>query len=208
MVDEAWAAAQLGGDQAWRAIGAARTLDRAGLAALVELAAWRHRTAVAEDLPLGHVAAERTVVELARARPRDERALRHVRGAGEVRGREAAVFAAIAAGAERMATGDVPEVGPAGAATSPRAQLWTELVLALAAAAAEASGIAPRFIATRADAESLCRAVDRTGSIAGLDHPLLTTWRREVVGEAIERWFGGNAGLGIDLTGPTGIRVL
>jgi len=207
MVGEAWAAAQHAGDEAWRAIGGAKSLDRAGLAALVELAAWRHRTAVAEDLPLGRVAADRTLVELARARPRDAGQLRRVRGANEVRDRALDVLTAVSAGADRAARGDVPEVGPSAGPSTPRVQLWTEIVLALVAAAADESGIAARFLATRADAESLCRAIDRAGTIDGVDHPLLTTWRREVIGDRLARWFGGNAQLAADLTVPSGISL-
>jgi ribonuclease D len=205
IVDEAVTAAAIAGDQAWRAIGAARTLD-----ALIELAAWRHRTAVAEDLPLGHVVAERTLVELARARPRDARALRRVRGANELRDRDAAVLTAIAAGAERAETGEVP-VLTAGQAASPRVELWTDIVLAVVAAAAQTAGIAPRFLATRADAEALCRAIDRAAErgqpLDAVDHPLFTSWRRGVVGDALVGWFGGNAALAIDLTVPSGIQI-
>lgn len=205
MVDDAWEATRIVGDQAWRAIGGARGLDRSALAALIELADWRHRTAVAEDRPLGHVATEKTLVELARARPRDERALRKIRGANELREREAGVIAAITAGAERATRGELPELGAAPGASSPRAQLWSDIVVALVAAAAETTGIAPRFIATRSDAESVCRAIDRAGTVDGIDHPLFTTWRREVVGDQIRSWFGGNAALAVDLTVPTGI---
>jgi ribonuclease D len=206
MVEEAWAAAQLAGDDAWRAIGAARALDRDQLAALIELAAWRQRTAATEDTPIGRVLAEKTLVELARARPRDERALRQVRGAGpDVRDRAAPILAAIAAGAVRAATGDVPATVAAAGPSTPRAELWTDLVLALVAAAADATGIAPRFLATRADAEALARAVDRAGGLDGIAHPLLASWRREVVGDRIARWFRGDVALAADLTGSTGI---
>lgn len=207
MVGEAWTAAQHAGDEAWRPIGGAKSLDRAGLAALIELAAWRHRTAVAEDLPLGRIAADRTLIELARARPRDAGALRRVRGANEVRDRALDVLTAVSAGADRAARGDVPALGPGAGPSTPRVQLWTEIVLALVAAAADETGIAARFLATRADAEALCRAIDRAGTIDGIDHPLLTTWRRDVIGARLARWFGGNAQLAADLTVPSGISL-
>jgi ribonuclease D len=207
MVGEAWDAARLGADDAWRAIGGARSLDRPALAALIELAAWRHRTAVAENLPLGHVAADRTLIELARARPPDARALRKVRGANELRDRDAAVIAVVAAGAARAERGDIPDLGAAPGPSTPRVQLWTEIVLAVVADVAEATGIAPRFLATRADAEALCRAIDRAGSIDGVEHRLLTTWRHAVIGDRLARWFRGNAALTADLTVPAGINL-
>lgn len=207
MVDDAWNAAQHAGDDAWRGIGAAKGLDRASLAALIELAAWRHRLAVAEDLPLGRVAADRTLVELARARPADAAALRRVRGANEVRDHALDVLAAVAAGAARAERGDVPQLGPPPGPSTPRVQLWTEIVLAIVAETADQTGIAARFLATRSDAEGLCRAIDRANTIDGVEHPLLSTWRREVIGERLARWFGGNALLAADLTVPSGISI-
>lgn len=207
MADEAWTTAHYAGDDAWRAIGGVKSLDRTELAALIELASWRHRAAVAGDVPLGRIAAERTLLELARARPLDARALRKVRGANELREREAEVISAVRAGVERARTGELPEIETVSGASTPRADLWTEIVLALVAQASESTGIAPRFLATRAEAESLCRAIDRAGAIDGLEHPLLTTWRREVVGDRIARWFRGETALGVDRTGPVGITV-
>ena len=207
MIEDAWAAAQLTPENAWRTFGGARALDRDALAALIELAAWRMRTAVAADLPLGHVAPERAIVEVARNRPRDERGLRSIRGAHELRARAAEVFGVLARAAERVARGDVPELAAPGGPASPRAQVWTELVLAAVAEAAEATGIAPRFLATRADAESLSRAIDRAGGLDGVDHPLVSTWRREVVGDRIASWFRGDAVVAVDLTGPVGIKL-
>ena len=207
MVDDAWTAARVVPEDAWRAIGGARGLDRDSLAALIELASWRMRTAIAEDRPLGHVAPERGLVEVARARPSDERALRAVRGVAELRHRAADVLAVLAVAAERAATGEVPTLAPPGEPTSPRAQLWSEIVLALVAEAAEATGIAPRFLATRAEAEALVRAIDRAGGPDGVEHPVLSGWRREVVGERIAAWFSGDAALAADFTGPVGVKL-
>ena len=45
-----------------------------------ELGAWRERTAREEDRPVGQVLADQAMVEVARRRPADQRALEQIRG--------------------------------------------------------------------------------------------------------------------------------
>jgi ribonuclease D len=207
MIDDAWVAVRAGEADAWRGLGGIRGLDRDGLAALVEIAAWRHRIAVAANRPINHVAQERIVIDLARARPRDASALGKIRGVPKLSDEQRAeLLDAIARADQRARTGDVPVVSAGGPPTA-RAELWSEIILALVAAASDATQIAPRFLATRADAEALARAIDRTGTIDGIDHPLLTTWRRDVVGDRIAAWFRGDVVMRADPSAPIGFRL-
>ena len=68
---DAIAAAAVTPETAWQQIGGARGLDAPAQAALVALAAWRQRTAVDLDRPLGQVLADKV---LARARALPARA--------------------------------------------------------------------------------------------------------------------------------------
>jgi ribonuclease D len=77
---DATAAAAVTADTAWQQIGGARGLDSPGQTALVALAAWRHRTAVELDRPLGQVLADKVLLELARYRPSNAGGIRAVKG--------------------------------------------------------------------------------------------------------------------------------
>jgi ribonuclease D len=77
---DATAAAAVTPETAWQQIGGARGLDTAAQTALVALAAWRHRTAVDLDRPLGQVLGDKVLLELARYRPSNAGGVRAVKG--------------------------------------------------------------------------------------------------------------------------------
>ena len=227
VVVEAVAAASVTPETAWQHVAGARGLDPAGHAAMVELAAWRQRVAVELDRPLGQVLADKLLVELARHRP-NAAAVRQQKGLSPLaRTRADAIAQAIArsgfagprSAAERRRGDEIATSGSrtkmsglrterSGTRTSPRAQRWADVLLALVQLVAEDTGIAPRLLATRADAEELARAVDDGGLAAAEPLPALASWRREVLGEVWKAWLSGQIALVGDPASPHGIRLV
>ncbi|HET9626996.1 MAG TPA: HRDC domain-containing protein [Kofleriaceae bacterium] len=201
---EAEAAAAVTPETAWRQVAGLRGLDAASLAAVVALAAWRQRVCIELDRPLGQVVNDKLLVELARQRPATATAVRAVKGmTGLGRQRADDIIAAIAA----ARPGEVTTIAAA-RPPSPRAQRWSELLLAIVQLVADDLKLAPRLLATRSDAEELARAVDERG-LAACDHlPAMTGWRRAVLGDPWRHWLTGSLVLVGDLRAPQGIRLI
>ena len=166
-------------EETWRRLPRVSGLDPRERALARELAAWRERTAAAEDRPVGAVVRDPTLVELAKRGPRSARQLTQIRGAGPdvVRRRASDILAALERGraaepirldeGERLATDPVD--GPA-----------TALAEALVRARAQEAGLAYELIAARADLAPIVVAARR-----GKPEPDVRTlrgWRRELVG--------------------------
>ena len=69
-------------EETWRRLPRVSGLGPRERAMARELAAWRERTAAAEDRPVGSVVRDPTLVELAKRGPRSPRELGQIRGAG------------------------------------------------------------------------------------------------------------------------------
>ena len=87
-------------EEMWRRLPRIAGLDARERAVARELAAWRERTAAAEDRPVGAVVRDPTVVELAKRQPRSTKELGAIRGAGPdvLRRRARDIIAAIERG--------------------------------------------------------------------------------------------------------------
>ena len=72
----------------------------------------------------------------------------------------------------------------------------------------EETGIAPRLLGTRADAEEFARIVDEQGLDAAEKTAALSTWRREVIGAAWAGWLSGTVNLVGDTSADHGIRIV
>src|SRR5688572_23539550 len=85
---------------AWRRLPRISGLDARDRALARELAAWRERTAAAEDRPVGAVVRDPTLVELAKRGPKNPKDLAQIRGAGPdvVRRRAKDILAALERG--------------------------------------------------------------------------------------------------------------
>jgi ribonuclease D len=209
IVEDACAAAAITPEQAWQLVGGARAFEGQARAALEALAAWRQRTAIDLDRPLGQVMTDKLLVELARDRPTEVSRIRSFKGLSpHARSRADAIAATIAA---------VPVTGePAARAahrshaarTTTRAQRWSEMLLAIVHVIADDTGIPSRLLATRADAEEFARLVDEGGIEAARDLPVFTTWRREVLGNTWEGWLSGRVTLVGDVVAPHGVRLM
>jgi ribonuclease D len=200
---DALAATRVTPETAWRQVGGLRGLDPAALAALIELAAWRHRVAVALDRPLGQVLNEKALIEIARARPTTAGAVRGFKAVSPIAKQRAEDIVTALAGARPS---EVPPMIVT-RASSTRAQRWSEILLAIVQLVADRTGVAARLLATRSDAEEFARTVDERGLDAAAALPALATWRRDVIGQRWVDWLTGAAVLVGDLTAPTGLQL-
>jgi len=181
-------------EEVWRRLPRASGLDPRERAVARELAAWRERTAMAEDRPVGSIVRDPTLVELAKRQPAGRRDLGQIRGLNPdvLRRRSAALLAAIERGraapplrledAERLQTDSVD--GPAIALSE-----------ALVRARAQEAGLAYELIAARADLTPIVVSARR-----GDPEPAvrtLTGWRRELVGRELLELLHGRRRLGV-----------
>lgn len=160
--------------EAWRRLKGTERMDPATLAAAAALARWREERAMARDLPRGWVLPDAAIHELARARPRSRDGL----------GAVASVPCGTAARAadEILALlRDPPEVADAAAAQEARpgpdqVRQMKHLQQKLQAVAGKL-GIQPEVLATRRELAALVRGEREL--------PVLSGWRREVIGEPL-----------------------
>jgi ribonuclease D len=201
---DAVAAAGVTPESAWQQIGGLRGLDAAALARAIALAAWRQRLCVELDRPLGQVLTDRQIVEFARPRALSAGAIRSTKGlSGAARQRADELVAALAA----ARPGEVAALAAA-RPPSARAQRWAEILLAIVHLVADRSGVAPRLLATRADAEEFARAVDERGVASAEALPALASWRRDVLGQAWLGWLTGALVLVGDAAAPHGVALV
>jgi ribonuclease D len=201
---DAYAATQVTPDTAWKYVGGLRGLDADSLAAVASLAAWRLRVASELDRPLGQVLNDKVLVDIARQRLTDEDAIRSVKGIAPIARKRAGEIATAVVEAKPLAV--APR--PLSRAPSQRAQRWAEMLLAIVQLVSEQTGVAPRLLATRADAEELARAVDEHGLDAAQALPAFATWRRDVLGIAWEGWLTGALALVGDPNAASGLALI
>ncbi len=178
-------------ESAWERLPRVGQLDPAARAVARRLAAWRERTAAAEDRPVGQVVQDPALVELAKRHPTDVRGLGQIRGIHPslIKRRGEQIIAAIRAGIDDE---PIPREQRRGSSDSSDAPMIA-LAEALLRARAIESGLAYELIASRAELDQIVSAA-RTGSPEP-DVRTLRGWRRELVGEDLESLLSGRAGL-------------
>ncbi|MBV8953380.1 MAG: HRDC domain-containing protein [Solirubrobacterales bacterium] len=180
-------------DTAWERLPRVGQLDPQARAVARELAAWRERTASAEDRPVNSVLADPALVEIAKRQPANARSLEHIRGvhASTIRRRSEGILDAIARGRTappipreevrgRFEPGDAPLIA---------------LAEALLRARSLEAGLAYELIASRSELEQIVAAARR-------DEPppavrTLTGWRRELVGEDLRGLLAGEKAVAV-----------
>jgi ribonuclease D len=202
---DAVAAASVTAETAWRSLGGLRGMDATSLAAAIALASWRFRTATELDRPLGQVLNEKVLIDLARQRPGNPGGIRGIKGASNLVKQRAEELLEIIAGADPTVVKDL--MTSAGRSPSQRAQRWAEMLLSIVQLVSEQTGVAPRLLATRADAEEMARAVDEHGFEAAGKLPAMTTWRREVIGQLWIDWLAGKSAMAGDPLTPSGLAL-
>ena len=181
-------------DEAWRRLPRVARLRPRERSVARELAAWRERTAAAEDRPVGSVLSDAALVELARRQPGDRRGLDQIRGLhGRIANRRGAdLLAAVARGrdAEPPALDGVrPALNESGDAP------LIALAEALIRARALEAGLAYELVATRADLNQVIAAARRGD--AEPDVRTLRGWRRDLVGDELLELLDGRHALAV-----------
>jgi ribonuclease D len=181
-------------EEVWRRLPRAGGMDGRERAVAKELAAWRERTAMREDRPVGSIVRDPTLVELAKRQPSGRRELGQIRGLNPdvVRRRSADLLDAIERGrnappirleeSERLLTESVD--GPA-----------TALAESLVRARALDAGLAYELVAARADLTPIVVSARRGD--AEPDVRTLKGWRRELVGAELLELLRGRRRLGV-----------
>lgn len=160
---------------AWRRLKGLERLDAAAFAAARALAAWREQRAMARDLPRGWVLPDAAIYELAQLRPHTRDELSRIAAVPRGTAARAAgdVLAAIAAAGDdavARATEELARPGPE------QLRRQKSLQKRLTAIAGEL-GIQSEVLATRRELAALARGAREL--------PVLSGWRREVVGEPL-----------------------
>jgi ribonuclease D len=162
-------------EKAYLRVKQGHTLVPAQQQVLRELATWREETAQNSNRPRGWIARDPVLLYLAQTCPRSAAALERVRGLDEgIRKRHGeAIVQAIARGLGHEPRRLFVRTEPLDTAQTQR----RERMQALVQERASELGIHPPVIATRRDLDTLVRGGEQT--------PVLTGWRRQVVGEAL-----------------------
>ncbi|MCW2961692.1 MAG: ribonuclease [Thermoleophilia bacterium] len=164
-------------EEAWRRVGRRGKLGPADLAVLREVAAWRERLARSRDLPVGWVAKDPTLIEIARRKPKSQQELTRVRGVdGSMRGRDLTdLLEVIEVG--RNAEPIIEEGPPAIRGVRKRTAIAKGLAAALLRARCEAEEIASELVGTSSDVEDLITWVAAGRPDSNKTPFLLLGWR-------------------------------
>jgi len=194
-------------DDAYVEVRGWKRLDAEAVGALRSLAAWRQATARSRNKPLSWVLPERAMTDICRARPTSTGDLRRVKGIGDgtVRRSGRAILAAVLKGAAE------PLQAPKRSrkqSLSERGETWAGVVAQVVHARCAESGIAPRFVGTRADVEALVTWFESGDRAARPDIGLLHGWRRELAGDAVLDWLEGRSAIAVGTSGPASLTVV
>lgn len=173
--------------QAYKRVKRINACTRRQLAIARELAAWRERRAIQNDVPRKWIISDEVLVALVKRAPRDAGDFRRVRGTEQLSDRDVeAALAAIANGA-RCPVANMPTPGHARHAPSPEAESVCDLLYALLRLVSDRSGVATAFIASRDELLDYIEQPARSRLREG--------WRFELVGSLLDDLLAGNIGL-------------
>jgi ribonuclease D len=165
------------------------------LAVLQALAAWREGEAKRRNVPRGRVMRDEVLLQLARHPPRSVQELRTVRG---MHGSEADRSGEALVGVLHQALALPPSAWPSvpkDRKPEPESAGLVELLQSVLKARAFEQDIAPTLLATTSDLQALVDAKTGRGS---LDLPLLSGWRRVLVGQLLLDVLDGKLAVSVD----------
>lgn len=171
---------------AWLKIREARSLKGAARGAAQALAEWREKRAMTTNVPVRRILGDMALVSIAQAAPKSTEDLAHVRGVDERSlggsvGRE--ILAAVRDGVTRNVSLPVAD----GEGVDKRMRPLVTLITAWIAELARQHELDPALLATTKDV---------IGYVGGGSSRLSSGWRRDLVGEDLEKLMSGRAGLG------------
>jgi len=178
-------------EDTWRRLKRVSSLNRRQLGVLQAVAAWREREAQRRDIPRKWVIGDESLIEIARRAPSDPDALRQIRGIGDKLSGKGAegMLAAVEKG---LATPDDQLPGlERRPRRVPEGDGVVDLLAALVRIRAKQHNVAVPLLASRSDIERLAGG-ERDES------PLLTGWRRQIVGEELLELLDGRLSLRIE----------
>ena len=165
---------------AWRKVKGQGRLNGRERAVLQHLAAWREDEAARRDRPTGWLMQDRALVDLARRRPKDVRALEATRVGERMRPHELERLLQVVQGAESAPEVTLPPAPPPEVAD--RVEVLGSLGQLIVSTRAAASQLASQLVATRGEIESFMTDVVLSRPPSG---QLSTGWRRELAGDAL-----------------------
>jgi ribonuclease D len=168
-----------------------------------ELAAWRERTAQAEDRPVGQVLADMALVEIAKRQPSSPKEIGAIRGVRPdvVRRRGDDIIAAVVRGQEAPPLREDDQRSPP---PDPGDAPLVALSEAVVRARTLRAGLAYELVATRSDLGEIVSAARKRR-----DEPDVRTlrgWRRDLVGAELLDLLAGQVSLSVDGRGDLAIR--
>lgn len=178
---------------AWERLPRASSLDPRSRAVARELAAWRERTASAEDKPVGTILPDPALVEIAKRKPESPEQLEQIRGlhGGHLKRRGPELIAAVERG---RAAEPIPREAR-GPGSEPGDAPLVALVEAVIRARTIEAGLAYELVASRAELERIVTAARRGDPEP--DVRALAGWRRELVGGELAELLAGRRAVAI-----------
>ncbi len=174
-------------ETAWRKLRGANQLRGRQLAVLRALAAWRERQAAEADRPRRWIMDDAALLALARSAPSRREQLAKVRGLGDglIRRHGSDLLELIRDARNAQTEGEAPPPRPRPLTAAEEAGV--DALMALVRLQAHRHEVSPATLATRRDLEALVRGE--------ADLPLLTGWRRGLVGDLLTSFLAGEVTL-------------
>jgi ribonuclease D len=175
------------------------------LAVLREVAAWRDARARDRDRPLGSIAIDEALRQVAQQPPRDAKELNEIRGLRDVEKGGADLIGAIRRGRE-LPEAECPS--PSRSAADPRVEGAASLLAAALRARARELDLAPSLIANREDVQSLAAWHYAGRPSPGPAIEILSGWQREAAGETLLGLLEGRIAVKLDAGAPEGLALV
>ncbi|HET6449020.1 MAG TPA: HRDC domain-containing protein [Conexibacter sp.] len=181
-------------ETAFERLPRAASLDPRSRAVAREVAAWRERTAAAEDKPVGTILPDPALVEIAKRKPAKAADLEQIRGlhGGHLRRRGPELLEAV----ERGRAADPIPREARGPGSEPGDAPLVALIESVIRARAIEAGLAYELIASRAELERIVIAARRDEPEP--DVRTLGGWRRELVGAELAELLAGRRAVAIE----------